>query len=306
MIKKVFCLMGPTASGKTALSLSLARAFPFEIISVDSALIYREMDIGTAKPSPAELALAPHHLIDILDPPETFSADQFCKKASQLIEEIWQRKHYPLLVGGTMMYFHALLRGLSDLPGANPALRAQLMTEDLSSLYQKLSVLDAVAAEKIKPNDKQRIYRALEIMYARQESLTTLFAKEKPKSPYLFFTTQLMPTDRALLHQHIAQRFHQMLEQGFLKEVEAILSKWQLPPDCPSLRAVGYKQARAFLAGEMSYAELVEKAIIATRQLAKRQLTWLRNWQGEVDCKGSQEAIYACIAAEMQALRFPE
>lgn len=299
MTKPIFCLLGPTASGKTALALQLAASFPFEIVSVDSALIYREMDIGTAKPSKEELSQAPHHLIDILDPNETYSCAAFCADAHRLIAEIRSRNHYPLFVGGTMMYFHALQQGLSTLPEANADLRAQFSQKTLAQLYEALSTLDPVAAATIKPQDKQRIYRALEVIMTTGKTLSSLRAEEKKAPPYSFITTHLIPADRSLLHQAIANRFHQMLAEGFVEEVQKLCRKWALTADYPSMRTVGYRQALDYLSGALSYTDFVEKGIIASRQLAKRQLTWLRHWQQEVACSGDAQAIFAYISKEI-------
>lgn len=295
MIKPVFCLMGPTASGKTALGLELVQQFPFEIISVDSAMIYRDMNIGTAKPSEEELAIAPHYLINRIDPPDVFSVAQFCNEAKAHIEDIHQRNHYPLLLGGTMMYFHALQQGLANLPEANPELRETLGQYDSTRLYEALKQKDPKAAERINPHDRQRLQRALEIIYLTGENLTVALNKAKEKSPYSFITMQLLPVERSILHEKIAERFHQMLALGFVAEVEAILSKWQPSPETPSMRSVGYRQALSYLAGTMNYETFVDKAIIASRQLAKRQLTWLRHWESQVDVSGKARDIFEFV-----------
>lgn len=282
MHKPVFCLMGPTASGKTALACELVNHFPFEIISVDSALIYRGMTIGTAKPSADELKQAPHHLIDILDPPDSYSAAQFCQDARNAIEDIYQRGRWPLLVGGTMMYFNALQKGLSTLPEADEQLRQRLVleaeTKGWDQMHQQLISIDRLAAERIHPHDTQRIQRALEVFYLTGKPLTSFLTAEKQQSDYQFINLILFPERRAWLHERIATRFHWMLEAGFIHEVQDLIEKWQLPKSCPSMRTVGYRQAIDYLEGICDYPAMIEKGIAATRQLAKRQLTWLRHW----------------------------
>ncbi|STX29851.1 tRNA delta(2)-isopentenylpyrophosphate transferase [Legionella beliardensis] len=281
MVANIFCLLGPTAAGKTALALELVKRFPFEIISVDSAMIYREMNIGTAKPTQAELDISPHHLIDILDPPEAFSAADFCKEASRLSDQIINAGKIPLLVGGTMMYFHALQQGLSALPEASLDLRKSLLEEasrvGWEEMHKQLSHIDPQSAHRIHQNDTQRIQRALEVFHLTGKPLSSLLA-EKQQSPYSYTTLILFPTERAWLHQRIAGRFDKMLEQGFVQEVESLLIKWSLPPTCPAMRCVGYRQAYNYLLGKDTLTDLREKGIAATRQLAKRQLTWLRQW----------------------------
>jgi tRNA dimethylallyltransferase len=274
--------MGPTASGKTASALALAERFPIEIISVDSGMIYRGMDIGTAKPTRAEQALAPHHLIDILDPPEVFSAAEFCTSAQTLIDAAHLAGKIPLLVGGTMMYFNALQKGMSVLPDADAAIRAQLVEQALQigwpALHDELMRIDPVCAKRIHPHDTQRIQRALEVFYLTKQPLSVLQAQLPTPSAYEFVNIQLLPEDRAWLHERIVSRFALMLEQGFLAEVEELLQRWPLTLTSPALRAVGYRQAYHYLVGEYDYATFCEKAVAATRQLAKRQLTWLRHW----------------------------
>ena len=278
----IFCLMGPTASGKTGLACELVQHFPVEIISVDSAMIYRDMDIGTAKPDRETLALAPHHLIDILNPPEHYSAAQFCEDAIRISEKIINQGKIPLLVGGTMMYFRALQQGLSSLPEADEKIRAQLLQQAEQHgwiyMHQELMRVDALSAAKIHPNDSQRIQRALEVYQITRRPLSEFLASSKFSSPYRFVNLLLMPTERAWLHQRIAQRFEHMLANGLIDEVEALLKKWQLTERDPSMRTVGYRQVLAYLQGQCDYANLCAKGIAATRQLAKRQLTWLRHW----------------------------
>lgn len=281
-MSRIFCLMGPTASGKTALALELVKYFPFEIISVDSAMIYRGMDIGTAKPDVTELARAPHFLIDILDPPESFSAAEFCQEAVRLSKEIIGRNKIPLLVGGTMMYFNALQQGLSVLPAANDELRHQLIEQAQQkgwhAMHEQLTQLDPVSAGKIHPHDTQRIQRALEVFHLTGRSLSSLLSEQKNTQSFSFINILLCPTVRSWLHERIAARFQIMLEQGFIQEVEKLLYNWSLSASSPAMRCVGYRQAIEYLMGKEDYAVFKDKSVAATRQLAKRQLTWLRHW----------------------------
>lgn len=303
MVARIFCLMGPTASGKTGLACQLVKQFPFEIISVDSAMIYRGMNIGTAKPTSSELAAAPHHLIDIIDPVDSFSAAQFCEETLTLCAAIFNRGKIPLLVGGTMMYFHALQQGLSVLPEADESLRAALLLQaeqqGWEAMHTRLTELDPIAGAKINPHDSQRIQRALEVMYLTGKSLTSLLREPKKKSPYCYMNLLLMPNERAWLHERIACRFDSMLQQGFIQEVETLLKTWQLPLSSPAMRCVGYRQAFDYLSGTDDYAAFCSKAIAATRQLAKRQLTWLRQWpESQIfacDSRASEGAIVAII-----------
>jgi tRNA dimethylallyltransferase len=274
-------LMGPTASGKTALSIDIAEAFGCEIISVDSALVYRQLDIGTAKPTVEEMSGIPHHLIDIIEPTETFSTGAFREQALQLMKEITERGKLPLLVGGTMLYFNALFNGLAKLPSANPQIRAEIELEALEKgwlvLHRQLAEVDPAAAKRIHPNDPQRIQRALEVYRIVGKSLTQLCEEAAVEPiPYRQIRMVLAPAERKLLHEKIALRFHKMLAQGFLDEVKKLRSRGDLDKAMPSMRAVGYRQAWEHLEGDYGYDELVEKGIIATRQLAKRQFTWLR------------------------------
>ncbi|MCC5013443.1 MULTISPECIES: tRNA (adenosine(37)-N6)-dimethylallyltransferase MiaA [unclassified Legionella] len=279
----LFCLMGPTASGKTALASELIKHFPFEIISVDSAMVYREMNIGTAKPTPEELLQVPHHLIDIIDPTESYSAAQFCTDVFTLCRAIFTRGKIPLLVGGTMMYFNALQQGLSTLPQANETIRASLLQQaeeyGWAYLHQQLMQIDPLSAARIHPNDTQRIQRALEVYQVSGKPLSSFWSEQKEALAYRFVNLILFPEDRAWLHKRIALRFEQMLEQGFVNEVEQLLQKWQLSPSCPAMRSVGYRQVFDYLAGDYDFETLRHKGVVATRQLAKRQLTWLRHWQ---------------------------
>jgi tRNA dimethylallyltransferase len=278
----VIFLMGPTASGKTALALELSQHIDCEIISVDSALIYQGMDIGTAKPTAAEQAKVPHHLIDIIDPADSYSVSSFRRDAEQLIGEIIARGRTPVLAGGTMMYYNALIKGLSALPAANACVRADLEEQAAlfgwTALHDKLSQVDPVSAERIHPNDPQRLLRALEVFEIAGRSMTDLQAENSGPIPYSIAQFAIAPDNRAILHERIAQRFHLMLEQGFLSEAERLYYRGDLHLDMPSMRCVGYRQAWLHLSGDYTYDEMVERGIIATRQLAKRQLTWLRGW----------------------------
>ncbi len=284
--------MGPTASGKTGLAVDLQQRFPVELISVDSALVYRDMDIGTAKPDTATLALAPHHLINIIEPTEAYSAAQFRADALRLMADITSRGKIPLLVGGTMLYFKALQGGLSNLPQADIAIRARLDAEAASqgwpAMHTKLAKIDAETAARLKPSDSQRIQRALEVWEISGKPMSTLFKKSAGAAlPYRLLKIALIPSDRSVLHQRIATRFDSMLRHGFLEEVSSLLKKYPtLHCDMPSMRCVGYRQALRHLDGECDLNELREKGIAATRQLAKRQLTWLRGMgdTAEVDC----------------------
>ncbi|ASK28233.1 tRNA (adenosine(37)-N6)-dimethylallyltransferase MiaA [Neisseria chenwenguii] len=282
MTPKTFALLGPTASGKTGLALKIAENLPVEIISLDSALVYRDMDIGTAKPTAAERSAVPHHLIDIISPLESYSAAEFVADCVRLAAEIRARGRLPLIVGGTMMYFHALTEGLNNLPEADPAVRAGLQAEKaahgLESLYRRLQETDPATAARLAPADSQRIKRALEVFLLTGKPLSRHFAEKAAHTPPLDLSTvALIPANRALLHAQIGKRFKQMLEQGFLDEVRALQQKYPaLHPDMPAMRCVGYRQAWDYLDGAFDYGELVEKGSAATRQLAKRQLTWLR------------------------------
>jgi tRNA dimethylallyltransferase len=283
-------LMGPTASGKTALSVSLVERFPLEIISVDSALVYRGMNIGTAKPDADTLARAPHHLIDIRDPTEAYSAAAFCDDALRLMADIVACGKVPLLVGGTMLYFRALLNGLDDLPRADAALRQTLEGEAARrgwpALHADLARVDPPTAARLAPNDAQRIGRALEIFRLTGQPMSALLDQVQTKLPYRVLQLALIPSDRAVLHQRIAERFDAMLAGGLIEEVKTLRQNPELTADLPAMRAVGYRQAWAYLNGEIDLNGLREQGLAATRQLAKRQLTWLRSWPDAVtlDC----------------------
>jgi len=272
--------MGPTAAGKTDLALQIADRFPVEIISVDSALVYRGMDIGTAKPKPDILSRYPHHLVNIIEPTESYSVGAFRTDALKLMAEITDRGKVPLLVGGTMLYFKALEHGLADLPTADMAIRARLEYEaeqyGLAHLHQRLTIVDPVSAARIHINDSQRLQRALEVFEKTGKSLTELTNVASSKLPYRTIKLILSPFDRAVLHQRIAQRYQSMVTNGFIDEVKVLFSCKDCHPDLPSIRAVGYRQAWSHLSGEYTQDVMIEKAIIATRQMAKRQLTWLR------------------------------
>ncbi|EKG40961.1 tRNA (adenosine(37)-N6)-dimethylallyltransferase MiaA [Pseudomonas sp. SZ57] len=287
-------LMGPTAAGKTDLAIELTKVLPCELISVDSALVYRGMDIGTAKPSKAQLAEHPHRLIDILDPAQSYSAADFRSDALAAMAEITARGNIPLLVGGTMLYFKALLDGLADMPAADAQVRAQLEADAQAfgwqALHDQLAVVDPVSAARIHPNDPQRLIRALEVyrvsgmsMTAHREQQTAqsteAAASGRQQLPYTVANLAIAPADRKVLHQRIALRFEQMLDQGFLDEVLALRSRGDLHSGLPSIRAVGYRQVWDHLDGKLTRDEMQERGIIATRQLAKRQFTWLRSWE---------------------------
>ncbi|ORU93903.1 MAG: tRNA (adenosine(37)-N6)-dimethylallyltransferase MiaA [Cycloclasticus sp. symbiont of Bathymodiolus heckerae] len=277
----VILLMGPTASGKTALGIELAKVLDGEVISVDSALVYRGMDIGTAKPDIEEQDGIKHHLIDTLDPSEVFSAGQFREKALALIDDIIQRGKVPILVGGTMLYFHVLLNGMAKLPDANAQIRQQIneqaQAEGWVAVHQRLQEVDPVAAKRIHENDTQRTQRALEIYLVSGRSQTEWLAEQSNQTlPFEPFQFAIAPSDRAELHVKIALRFDLMLKNGFMDEVKVLFNRGDLDDSMPAIRAVGYRQAWAYLENKYDADTFREKAIIATRQLAKRQFTWLR------------------------------
>lgn len=294
-------IMGPTASGKTASALAIAARIPSEIISVDSALVYRGMDIGTAKPTRAELAAVPHHLIDIIDPLDSYSVAQFRKATLQLVDDIVARGKLPLLVGGTMLYFKGLADGLDDLPGADPALRAQLEDDAARigwpAMHAKLAVLDPETAARLAPADAQRIQRALEICTLAGKPMSELLAlRDKTELPFELLPLALEPSDRAVLHKRIERRFDSMLDEhaddNLITETERLRRRGDLHPGLPSMRCVGYRQTWEYLDGMIDYKTMRETGIIATRQLAKRQLTWLRSMPDRVvvDCLGADPA----------------
>ncbi len=288
MLPAALCIMGPTAAGKTDLAVALAERFPVRLISVDSALVYRQMDIGTAKPDPEVLARAPHRLIDILDPAESYSAARFRADALVQMNEARAEGELPVLVGGTLLYYQALIEGLSPLPESDPALRAQLSAQaeeqGYAALHARLAEVDPASAARIHPNDPQRLLRAMEVYLLSGEPLTKLWGQAKLQAPgFRFLKVAVAPQEREWLRQRIALRYHQMLERGFVAEVERLRARGDLHAELPAMRAVGYRQVWSYLDGEMGYDEMVERGIIATRQYAKRQFTWLRreerlNW----------------------------
>ncbi len=305
-------LVGPTASGKTAAALALAAALRerggAEIISVDSALVYRGMDIGTAKPSREELAQVPHHLIDIIDPLQSYSAAEFAKDATRLIGEIRARGKTPLLVGGTMLYLKALLEGLNDMPPSDPQVRADIQQRAAErgwpAMHDQLQAVDPVTAARLAPGDSQRIGRALEVWTITGQPLSAFHQGTKPKTPRWHIPViSLEPLDRAWLHERIAQRFDAMLAAGFLDEVRALRARGDLNPDLPSMRCVGYRQAWQGLEEGWSAAEIRERGIFATRQLAKRQLTWLRGIpQRTVVAADAPQALKQTLDAAMASV----
>ena len=277
------CLMGPTASGKTDLAVALVETLPMDIISVDSVMVYRGMDIGSAKPDAGTLARAPHRLIDICDPAEPYSAARFRDDAMREMAEITAQGRIPLLVGGTMLYFRALLNGLSTLPSADADIRTRLEAEaevdGWASLHRRLAEVDPEAAARIHPNDPQRLQRALEVYELTGTPLSELQRSQQADQPlpYRIVKLAVAPADRTILHERIAQRYELMLQNGLIDEVEALRKRGDLHQDMPALRAVGYRQVWEYLSGSLTYTEMVERGIIATRQLAKRQFTWLRS-----------------------------
>ncbi|WP_371193956.1 tRNA (adenosine(37)-N6)-dimethylallyltransferase MiaA [Glaciecola sp. SC05] len=281
--KPVVCIMGPTASGKTALAVELAKAIHGEVVSVDSALIYTDMNIGTAKPTEKEKQGIVHHLIDILNPEQSYSVADFIRDASVCIEDILERGKIPILAGGTMMYFNALHHGISEIPAADHDVRAiiaeQITKHGSAWLHQQLQEVDPASADKIHPNDPQRVTRALEVFKSTGKTLSAWKAEKKPMPSYDFFNFALMTEDRALLHSRIEKRFKTMLDAGLIDEVQEIISNYTINPDLPSMRSVGYRQVFEYLAKDIDYDTMVEKGIAATRQLAKRQITWLRGWE---------------------------
>lgn len=290
-------LMGPTASGKTDLAIQLRQQLPVEVISVDSALIYRGMDIGTAKPSKAELALAPHRLIDICDPAESYSAANFRTDALREMQEISAQGKIPLLVGGTMLYYKALLEGLSPLPSADEKVRSEIEAKAAligwGGLHQELSKIDPISAQRINPNDSQRINRALEVFYLTGKTLTELTAQKGEALPYDILQFAIAPEQREVLHLRIEQRFHKMIELGFQQEVEKLYRRSDLNENLPSIRCVGYRQMWEYLRGDYNHDEMVFRGICATRQLAKRQITWLRGWTSPIQWLDSLQPAQA-------------
>lgn len=303
----IICIAGPTAAGKSASVLTLAEHLPIEVINVDSATIYRGMDIGTAKPSKEEQALVPQHLLDIKDPLESYSAADFYHDTLRLITDIQGRGRIPILAGGTMMYYKTLREGLHDLPSADPILREQLEQEARAigwpAMHEKLRELDSITAERLAPNDSQRIQRALEVITLTGKPLSQLFAEQKTvSSPYEFITISLEPENRADLHARIAERFMQMIDKGFVDEVRGLFERGDLHTDLPSIRCVGYRQLWTHIAGEVDLDTAIEQGIAATRQLAKRQITWLRSQPERViiDCFSSN--VPGQVLAQVKSL----
>jgi tRNA dimethylallyltransferase len=305
-------LMGPTASGKTGIAVDLAQDLPVEIISVDSALVYRDMNIGTAKPDAATLVRAPHRLIDIRDPTESYSAAAFRHDALQLMQNISNRGKIPMLVGGTMLYFRALLHGLSNLPEADPAIRAELDAEiarvGINAVHQRLAEVDAETAARLDPNDRQRIQRALEIYRITGQPMSLMLERKTADVlPYQVIPVALIPSTRTVLHQRIGHRYGEMLEMGLVEELISLKQRYQLHPELPSMRCVGYRQAWQYLDGTITREQLLDTGIAATRQLAKRQLTWLRSMPGniEIDCLASNltQKVHSAITDELDRLR---
>ena len=297
--------MGPTASGKTAVALEIAARFPVEIISVDSAQVFRDLDVGTAKPTAVERAAAPHHLIDIIDPTESYSAARFSADAARLMREISSRERVPLLAGGTMLYFKALREGLSNLPQADTAVRAAIEAEAREkgwpALHAELARIDAPTAARLKPGDAQRIQRALEVFRITGTPLSSLQgARVSAPTQYRFVPVALVPTDRAVLHRRIELRFEAMLAAGLVEELAALRGKYALSAELPAMRCVGYRQAWEHLEGAYDRATLRDRGIYATRQLAKRQLTWLRGM--------NEPKVFDCLAPDLdaQVLRYIE
>jgi tRNA dimethylallyltransferase len=299
----VLFLMGPTASGKTDLAIRLATECDCEIISVDSALIYKQMDIGTAKPTPDELKQAPHALVDIIDPLEAYSAGDFRDDAIRLMHEIVARGKIPLLVGGTMLYYKALVDGLSPLPSANPAIRAEIEAQaeefGWSFLHQQLTEIDPVSAKRIHVNDPQRLSRAIEVYRISGKNLTELTQTKSEPLPFNFKQFAIAPTEKKVLHERIERRFQLMLAAGFEQEVERLRDRGDLHLDLPSMRCVGYRQMWEYLDGKMDHEEMVFRGVVATRQLAKRQMTWLRGWKSEITWleSGDKNNFEICKAA---------
>ena len=277
-------LMGPTASGKSAAALAIAARLPVEIVSVDSAQVYRGLDVGTAKPGPDERRAVPHHLVDILDPTETYSAARFRADAVRIAGEIAARGRVPLLVGGTMLYFKALRDGLSELPAADPGVRAEIDAEARArgwpALHAELARVDPASAARLEPGDAQRIQRALEVFRVTGTPLSRQLGDRTREPPFALHPIALVPSDRGALHQRIAARFDAMLAAGLVEELAELRTRYALHPGLSSMRCVGYRQAWQHLEGEYGRVELRDRGIFATRQLAKRQLTWLRAWAG--------------------------
>ena len=292
--RTAYALLGPTASGKSRLALALAGRYPIEIVSVDSAQVYRGMDIGTAKPTAAERNAVPHHLIDVADPTERYSAGRFRTDALLAIEGIIERKRIPLLVGGTMLYYRTLVQGLDEMPAADAKIRDSISAEAKQkgwpALHDELAKVDPQAAARIMPNDAQRIQRALEVFRVTGKPISSMQTGKGPDLSFILKAFALMPPDRADLHRRIAERFDRMLKEGLVEEVRALRTRYKLDSDLPSMRSVGYREAWGFLEGDFPEKDLRERAIAATRQLAKRQMTWLRALPAE-PAEGLEKAL---------------
>lgn len=300
MQNQAIFLMGPTASGKTALAIQLAQILPVDIISVDSAMVYRGLDIGSGKPTATELSQAPHQLIDICDPSEVYSVAQFCLDATQAMQNSWQQQRIPLLVGGTMLYFKGLQFGLAQLPSADPKLRAELVQEATEFgwqyLHQRLAELDPESAQRLEVNDTQRVQRALEVNLLTGKTLAELYQQQtKVELNYKLHNFALFPQDRTALHAKIATRFMQMIDAGLIPEVTALHQRSDLNPELPAIRSVGYRQVWDYLEGNVNFDLMCEQAIAATRQLAKRQYTWLRSWPDIQYLDNSNEMVLDTI-----------
>jgi len=306
VFKPIFCLMGPTASGKTDMACELFEQLPLEIVSVDSVMLYRELNIGSAKPNVAFLARFPHHLINLIDPPEHYSAAQFCEAAHTLCQAIFARGRYPLLVGGTMMYFKALQQGLAELPEADATLRQEILAQAKAHgwdyLHAELMKVDPLTASRVHSHDKQRIQRALEVYRLTKQPLSEIHKQQRSESSHLFINFSLIPENRSWLHERIAIRFQHMLDEGLVAEVDALQKKWTLTAESPSMRCVGYRQVLAYLQGEYGYADMCAKGAAATRQLAKRQLTWLRHWPDMQSFHAEDRASTQSILAIMRRI----
>lgn len=307
----VLFLLGPTAAGKTALACALAERFPLDLVSVDSALVYRHMNIGTAKPGEDVLRAHPHALIDLVEPTEAYSAANFRRDALSEIERIRAANRVPLLVGGTMMYVKALLDGLSALPPADPTIRAEIEAqaerEGWPQLHAKLAAIDPITAARLAPNDSQRIQRALEVFALTGQPISSMQQRQvHPAPPFAWHGMALLPSDRSVLHTRIAERFDAMLAAGFVEEVRALRARFNLSPDMPSMRCVGYRQVWQYLDGDIDSTQLREQGIAATRQLAKRQLTWLRGMPlfEPLDCLDTQ-IVHRATAMVAHWLRHP-
>lgn len=306
MKPNVFFLMGPTAIGKTDLACMLSDEFPFELVNVDSSLVYKELNIGAAKPDAPQLLKYPHHLLNICDLNHRYSVAQFCEDATAICHDILSRGHIPLLVGGTMMYFHAFEQGLANLPEASETIRSKVKTHlqehGLLSMHEELKSFDPISATRIHPHDQQRLIRAFEIYWQSGQPWSSFLQKSAHQQAFNIHHLTLFPQPRSWLHERIALRFHQMIEQGFLDEVLSILNTSLIDLEHPALRSVGYRQAIMYLKGELDDTIWIEKGIAATRQLAKRQMTWLRSFENRHDFFVPNENIFKEIVACIQKI----